>query len=47
MQVLSVTETQYTGEDVVLVAPDSDTLSILQVRALMSAMLLRSLLACL
>jgi broad specificity phosphatase PhoE len=30
-QLLSVTETQYTGEDVVIIAPDSDTLSILQV----------------
>lgn len=29
-QLLSVTETQYTGEDVVIIAPDSDTLSILQ-----------------
>jgi broad specificity phosphatase PhoE len=30
-QLLSVTETQYTGEDVVIITPDSDTLSILQV----------------
>lgn len=34
-QLLSVTETQYSGEDVVLVAPDSDTLSVLQVSALL------------
>ena len=31
-QLLSITETQFKGEDIVLVAPDSDTLSILQVR---------------
>lgn len=31
-QLLSICETQYSGEDVVIVAPDSDTLSILQVR---------------
>lgn len=37
-QVLSVTETQYTGEDVVLITPDSDTLSILQVRCLVVLM---------
>ena len=30
-QVMSVTETQYSGEDIVFIAPDSDTLSVLQV----------------
>lgn len=30
-QLLSITETQYVGEDVVIITPDSDTLSILQV----------------
>jgi len=30
-QVLSITETQYTGEDIVFIAPDSDTLAVLQV----------------
>ncbi|KAF6257018.1 hypothetical protein COO60DRAFT_1461380 [Scenedesmus sp. NREL 46B-D3] len=33
-QLLSICETQYTGEDVVVVAPDSDTLSILQAAVL-------------
>ena len=31
-QMLSVTETQYSGEDVVIISPDSDNLSILQVK---------------
>lgn len=30
-QVLSICETQYSGEDIVFIAPDSDTLSVLQV----------------
>lgn len=29
-QVLSITETQYLGSDIIIIAPDSDTLSILQ-----------------
>ncbi|KAF8059174.1 mx [Scenedesmus sp. PABB004] len=29
-QVMSITETQYSGEDVVFISPDSDTLSVLQ-----------------
>ncbi|EFJ52835.1 hypothetical protein VOLCADRAFT_45644, partial [Volvox carteri f. nagariensis] len=33
-QLLSITETQYFGEDVVLVAPDSDCLSVLQAAVL-------------
>lgn len=33
-QVLSITETQYFGDDVVLIAPDSDTLSALQAAVL-------------
>jgi hypothetical protein len=36
-QLLSICETQYFGEDVVIVAPDSDTLSILQARPELSA----------
>lgn len=31
MQVLSITETQYSGANVIVVAPDSDNLSVLQV----------------
>ena len=33
-QLLSVTETQYSGEDVVLISPDSENLSILQAAVL-------------
>ncbi|KAI8473170.1 MAG: hypothetical protein J3K34DRAFT_411825 [Monoraphidium minutum] len=33
-QMLSVTETQYSGEDVVIISPDSDNLSILQAAVL-------------
>eukprot|EP00878_Enallax_costatus_P029797 GHUV01032354.1.p1 GENE.GHUV01032354.1~~GHUV01032354.1.p1 ORF type:complete len:196 (+),score=38.97 GHUV01032354.1:435-1022(+) len=33
-QVMSVTETQYSGEDIVFIAPDSDTLSVLQAAVL-------------
>lgn len=33
-QLLSITETQYSGEDVVIVSPDSDNLSILQAAVL-------------
>lgn len=31
MQVMSVTETQYSGANIVLISPDSDNLSVLQV----------------
>jgi len=34
MQVMSVCETQYRGENILLVAPDSDVLSVLQVNLL-------------
>ena len=33
-QLMSVTETQYTGQDILIVAPDSFTLSALQAAAL-------------
>eukprot|EP00877_Chromochloris_zofingiensis_P005800 jgi/Chrzof1/15220/Cz09g31320.t1 len=33
-QVMSITETQFSGEDIVFIAPDSDTLSILQAAVL-------------
>ena len=33
-QLLSITETQYTGQDILIVAPDSFTLSALQAAAL-------------
>jgi hypothetical protein len=33
-QVLSITETQYFGDDILLIAPDSDCLSVLQAAVL-------------
>ena len=33
MQVMSICETQYSGASIILISPDSDNLSVLQVRA--------------